>query len=447
MSAIDGGWDAGFRDEDYRFESYQPDLTPKEHISPPAISDLEDIVRTRSLVERVQIVKEGSTQSTYLIDGILTVKSVSDMFRNHVIGHWSDRRSASQIKAWSALVITAFSVAAIVGGLSYYIGIATTVCALFSIYEFYQAHHALHQINGWKVRPANAVALQRKEAYEKGFIFAFNHNLKLDKQSNQAVLLPFEVLHLFERYAIVFSQKLSMQNCSDIKHKKGWLDSFLDNNPISKEMLVFAFGKIPVRYEPINQNFELLRDALTGIKKDFDLAHLQAKADCQNALSEIESKRSLIKMPIDRILRTKLEQARQSRNAKLQQEGVNLALVEEDYKIEVAEAQTVYDAAVFTINVYFDGKVSDAKEKLSVVLKQIDAEQAEAYSPYYSSAKQLIIAALNAVQDPSYVYKGNTFSKEKAIHIPVMPKIEIHFDYTKPGPTDSAEEYLAAAMA
>lgn len=424
MASVSLGLEGVGEEDDYRSPLFQPEITPRRDGYLPTAEAVQEMVKRDALNARVQLVAQDCRRATYCIDQSIQVTVPSPEFREAMAKHWEGEESSRKVRAWSAVLLTIAGIAALFSPLPY-IALASVITAIYAGVQFYRAGEAGNQVAGWRVDPSQELATERAKAYEKGFLYAYKKELKLGASSQRAVLLPHEVEHLYHRYFDRTCLELSMQRCTQDGQKKRWLDRFLADNPLSESVLLYAFGEVPQRFAPLSRNFERLAASLRNVEAEFTALRGQRTTEAERAIQRIESQRSAAVAIPQSALQYKLNEAREERDQRRQVgEGVDPRQIERDYQSQKEGYEAVCQAAIVPINLYFDGKVHEAREALQQVLSAICGEEAHAFSPYYNYAQRMIAAAL-ATRNLGYVYTEEPFNPVREFHIPELPPIEL----------------------
>lgn len=420
---------------DYDSDRFRPEISPVQGMYVPVPEMIETAVKRDVLNARIQLVVQASLKDTYTIDRSIQVSVPSASFRGDAASHWESRQSSHRAWGWTAVVLTAPALAALLTPVPY-IALAAVVTVVYAAVQFHRAGQASDQVAKWREDPAAKLALERTKAYEQGFSYVYHKNLKLGESSRHAVLLPHEVEYLYHRYSERTCTDLSARRCASDSQKKEWLDSFRTDNPISQEVLRYVFGNVPEELSQLSRNFEGIAASLRHIAADFSELKEQRSSEAKQMIRGIESQRTAALMIPGTALDYKLNEAFQRREQRLR-EGESSVQVDRDYENEKNNYNAVYNIAVLPINSYFDGKVSEVQGALKETLRVITRQEAHAFSPYYEYSQGLIAATL-AAKDPGYVYHQPAFNPIEGFHIPALPKVEIHFTYERPAAVDSS---------
>lgn len=422
------------RDYDYRNSGYQPDITAKGDGLLSA-RQIEERVSRDSLNGRIQLIAQNFKTATYNIDQCIQATVPSDSFRTIAVNRWEENRSSHKTRGWTAVAITVLSIASLLTPAPL-LALVSVVSTIYAALQFRRAGQASDQIEGWKADPAVRLAMERKTAYEKGFAYVYQNDLKLDTASHHAVLLRHEVSYLFDRYFDRTCTDLSAQRCINDQQKKDWLDRFRTNNPISKNVLLYVYERVPDEYAAITRNFESIAASLKDIETDFANLRADRKAETAQIINEIESQRTIACAIPNAALQYKLHEARDERDRRLREGGgLGRLQIENEYQAEKNKYLAIYAAAILPITIYFDGKVREARDALKAVLRTISQQEANAFSPYYEYS-QGIVAATASVKQKGAAYSQPAFNPNQYFQIPTLPKIEINFIYQAPPEVD-----------
>src|SRR5574342_698137 len=223
-------------EDDFDFENakYRPQISSLRESQQIYAHNLEGFMRSNTLERRVVWMHQfdGSTYSTYAMDNCLEITIPSNSVREEKVKYWEEKHNAASKWAWisgsGAVLSTIGAAAAAVLIPTPHIAVALLVAAavgtIFCIIKASAASNASHQIKGWSESPLEKLAKRRVEAYEKGFPYVYNNNLKLQGTSNYQILHPVEVQLLFERHFDNFYTTLLPEHPSTEKKKKEWMD-------------------------------------------------------------------------------------------------------------------------------------------------------------------------------------------------------------------------------
>lgn len=437
MTAISLSFDAESDEYDYYSTAFRPVISPVQNDYVPLAERVERSVQQDAFNLRIQLISQNHKTATYQVDQCIEAKVPSDNFRERAVQHWQGKQSSHKTHAWTAVGLTIASLGAIATPLPY-IALASLVTAVYAGVQFYKWGQTVHQIASWQLDPAIQIASERKKAYEKGFSYVYNNNLKLVDTSRHAVLLPHEVEYLYNRYFDHTCVDLLAQKCVTDQQKKKWLDAFSTDNPISQKVLMYVFERVPEIFAALSHNVESILASLKNIAKDFSNLRMQRNNEADRLLQEIESHRTTALTIPNAALKNKLSEARDAyHERRAYATGAYKDQLKKEYKLEKEKYKALHAVAVLPINLYFDGKAKEVRDELSATLALIARQEANAFSPYYEYS-QNIMASVAAIKDPSFVYAQQPFNPVSNFQIPAPPKIEINFVYEPPAEVDSS---------
>ena len=405
--------------------------------------DIEVVIKhSASRAELISSSLEKGRRSEYQIDQCLRVNVPSDALRLFMSKHWQAKEASARQNAWTAV---GFSVLTGIGTfataaysfpiISIALGVVTVASSIFSMISAARASSAASQKEGWERSPTDQITAERKKAYELGFRYVYERNLKLIHNSHHAVLLPNEVKFLFERYFEQFSQKLLSEQCFSDQQKKEWMDNFRTNNPVSKKLLEYAYGEIPLKYQMVSSDFENFKAFLQNIREEFRKIRAEKRKETDQIITNINVQRTAALLPFTAMLDYWISQAKEERDqalTNLKPEAGNDTTrekIKQDYKDAVSKYELYYAAAVLPLNAYFDSKVKEAEAQLNNILEIIHKDEIAAVAPHFQYAWGLLKFAARVYQD-QYVYDQPTFQPSFVLNIPTPsapPMIQINF--------------------
>ncbi len=417
--------------EDLYFDNqkYRPEITPVGGNIGWNVSKLATDQDT--LEKRVVLLTSNDKSSTYHIDASIQAKVPSDLFRQRMADYWKSQKSSSLTAAW----ISAMATGAGIGATFVFSAnpAAPTVSAIASfilgglaIRQLYLTNQASRQSNGWNISPTETLAAKRKEAYEKGFLHVYQNNLKLVEKSNTAILLPSEVEHLFEEYFTQFSDRLLGETCTTEQQKKRWLDSFTSYNPISTNLLMYGYGRIPESLQFITKDYEALAKILKDLRKEFAELKSARRAETDKIIVDLNQQRNTALLPFKLMLAHWESEALKDRDAKLDKLPASKAKerekVEQEYRDKLSSYKTYYIAAATPVDMYYDGYVKNAKEKLTEIIDTISKNETSALATYFKRAREILQNGVD-IKNNRYSYQPQPVDLAGVFHIPPVPSV------------------------
>lgn len=425
--------------DDFDFENvkYRPELSFPDHM-PTIGADRMLFHFSNSLENRAVLLGSQSNFSTYLIDTSIKAKIPSENFRQEKIDHWKTEHTQAKKWAWlegvsGILAAGAIGFFAMTNMTRMALGVCSIGLLTFAgMNIFSQAKKAKHQIDGWSTNPLAEIAEARTRAYKKEFPYVLSHDLKLRGLSHFQILLPEEVLFLFERYFDKFCANLLSAQPSSEKQIKEWLDSFTYCNPVSNKALTYAYNQVPDKYLRVSYDFEVLYKQLTDLRGEFNKLRNQREKETAVVIKNINRNRDLALEPFAAACLYYKKQASNERDAKLQKttKAEERTPIYNEYRASIAKYQAYHAAAIIPVNLIFNNQVRDAEASLESILKEIKKNEASSHAPYFNYAWGLLDYAKKVKEQPNFVYQPQIFTSAEAFQIPapfVPPVININF--------------------
>lgn len=439
--------------EDYDFESavYRPEITYGTHAYNVDPRQMENFMKTDLGFRAHPISQVDAIHTVYEIDGVVRAKITSDAFRKEKAKHWEKVHEDTKQWSWVEGGMTGLLLAGTIATgilssplVATALGVATVAGLILTTYSISNTYEASRQIDGWKSSPLKKLAHERVRAYREGFAYVYNHDLKLypddlklsGPSSHTAVLVPAEVLFLFDRYFKQFCEPLlTTREPTTDQGKKEWLDQFTHLNPVSQNALSYAHDghmPIPEKYLRVSYDYEVLHSQLTDLRTEFNKLRDQRCDETRNIIRQIEYNRELALIPFKATLAYWENQALTERDTKLRQaESVeDVEEIQEAYRSEMRKYQVYYLAAIVPVNLYYDNQVNQARSSLERILEEINRNEANSHAPYFNYAKELLNYAWQVKNTPHFVYQPQPFTPDAVFQIPTPsapPPEEINF--------------------
>ncbi|MGH2613158.1 MAG: hypothetical protein ACRDFB_08960, partial [Rhabdochlamydiaceae bacterium] len=264
----------------YNFESkeYLPTIS-----LPPKVSHIQademGIFIENSLENRAELLDQNSAnshQDIYLIDTYIQVKIPSLNFRQAKVGYWEAQHNSLKRWTWIEGGFGTFLAAGAIIAHATPPALATFAACSVGLFilsgiNIYKTCQASHQIDGWKANPIEKIAKERAKAYQMGFLYVYQNNLKLQGSSHNQILLPQEVSFLFKQYSSQFYTTLLTWVVQSDQQKKDWIDLFKNYNPVSQKVLCYANNDVvPQKYQQISSDYEILYQQLCNVQNGFE---------------------------------------------------------------------------------------------------------------------------------------------------------------------------------
>ncbi len=439
--------------EDYDFESgiYRPEITYGTHAYNVDPRQMENFMKTDLGFRAHPISQVDAIHTVYEIDGVVRAKITTDTFRKEKSKHWEKVHEETKQWSWIEGGVTGLLLAGTIATgilsapmVAAALGAATIGGIILTAYSISNVYEATRQIDGWKSSPLKKLAHERVRAYDRGFAYVYEHNLKLypddlklsGPSSHTAVLVPAEVLFLYDRYFKQFCDPLlTTREPTTSQGKKEWLDQFTHLNPVSQHALSYAHDghmPIPEKYLRVSYDYEVLHAQLTDLRTEFNKLRDRRCDETRGIIHQIESHRELAMIPFKGMLAYWENQAIVIRDSKLSH-AKTVEEVEEihgEYRSEINKYHAYYLAAIVPVNMYYDTQVNRARASLENILEEIDRTEATSHAPYFNYAKGLLNYAWQVKNTPHFVYQPQPFTPDAVFQIPAPsapPMEEINF--------------------
>ncbi len=447
-SAIDN------RDEfDFENPLYRPEITrgmnvhnPDHHSKEPKGSDLS---------ARIKFVKDIDKNTMFEIDTAIRAVVPSKRICQDKASHWQPKLIEAKrftliggIAGVLALAATATAAAFSFNYVVKALGVATLGVLSITFYQYSKAREASRQIDGWQApskdytQAAARLANERSLAYEKGFIYAMENDLKLfdDKlgrgvpSSNTAVLVPSEVQLLYTRYIDSFCNMHLNSDPKTDREKKAWLSTFTTNNPFSKSVLDYAHKgsarEIPERLLLISNDFDVLNAQLTDLRSEFKKLREQRSNETQSIIEEIKSNRKQDLAQFIVMHQSAIAHAKAKRDHDLSINKLTPEQINNEYNKIEAQYNRFLELASRGVNSYYGNQLSSAKETLDLIIAQISKNENSSHACFYDYARDLLVLAKKINQDSSFVYTPQDYKPEHIFKITApsaFPRAAIDF--------------------
>ncbi len=410
--------------------SYLPEIAALPNQQSSLIS--ENSVNNSNLSERVELIKpmpfdvSDPDFSIFTIDGHIRAKVRSESFRVEKAGHWQEKLGTAKQWTWiqggvAALIALGAAGAAAAEIHPYMvvaIGVCSVVCMVFCGMNLGRAFEASRQIEGWNANPAEKIAHERYRAYKEGFPYVFKNDLKLppNTTSNHQILLPFEVLSLFEKYFDKFCTDLLAKKPTSDGAKKDWLDRFTKYNPVAKAVLEFAYGNLQ-SYEKVSSDYEVLHKHLTEIRNGYAKLRQNARQETQKVKNNINNSRNLALTPLELARQYYSEQADIDRQKNLKEttDPKKILEIKNEYSTKLLKYWMFYQAAAAPINYLFDQQINEAENNLQSVLNKIKENEASSHAEHFDYAWELLEGAQGLKDKNHFSYNSPTFFSEEIV--------------------------------
>jgi hypothetical protein len=244
-----------------------------------------------SLENRIIETNTNDGMSDYIIDGIIKIRAPSTLHRKTQVNHWESANNFRSSISWTALGAGMASLIAsgIAGANGHPDAAAATMIfsassLAVSLFTGLWNAEAYMEVRQWSEHPAEAIADAHRNAYEQGFMYVYNKNLKMGaKNSTNGILQAKEVQYLYEKELASFYSEMLNRNL-DLNGQ--WMTDFSFENPLSSNHIIYAYGQIPEHLQLVSRDFHKLEEILKDIKDHFANAKSSAK---DNARAEMQA--------------------------------------------------------------------------------------------------------------------------------------------------------------
>ncbi len=385
MEALDISSDIVTEATEYRSSVF---LDPDFNLNPTEIE--RDV--TFSLTDRVKLIETKGALSEYLIDGCLHVRGPSDVFRREAANFWTERENT--YSKWAnggwfvtvvCLAVTAFTARTPIAIIS---GVVSTVLAgITSGFIMAGVYSASKRVEEWNTSPTTLVAHQRALAYQKGYPFAYSHNLR-------GVLHPSELEYLYKKYFPVFCEELIG------KEESACLQEFTGLNPLSPEMIKYAFGEVPPFLKSISEDYVKLRSILQEVKKSFDRLRSEVRANRDQLIENLEKHKVSVLAPLKERRDTQIAVAKGYLDTALKDHPLETDPLHQqaldDYKKDKKRFEEEYEAAAKPLRDPIEEQIEEAGERCRKNIESLEKKEQKQNAAYSSAVRELIDRATKA---------------------------------------------------
>jgi hypothetical protein len=252
---------------DSTLERYDPEkYQPRVSLNPEYVHNPAQIKEQMNSLSDKRVTLLGNSKngalSLNLIDSAIRIRSIATTYAQHRSTLWKSDQNEHlfhrNLAAGAAVLAVAcaflFSKDSTSPAVSFVVGI---ICGLGAAYEWYQAYDAGKQIALWNHSPVVNTAKLREKAYDQGFLYIYQNDLKFQNPFN-GVLHPLEVKTFYEQYVPEFFQTMLSQEPINDDERHKWLSSFCTSNPMSLSLMRYGLGEIPADLRPFSAELELL---------------------------------------------------------------------------------------------------------------------------------------------------------------------------------------------
>lgn len=367
--------------------------------SGPSYSDSRKEV-SKALNERiVEIIREDRSQ--FIIDNAVNVIDVSKQTRQSRIEFWESRRFEMYCVGATGLAGTMGSAALAMFGAPI-IGVASLAVSIFvSVMGFKRAGQASEQINQWQIDLPTAIAAERKEVFDRGFLVALSNGVP---KPYTVVLNQLELLGLHYEYFCQFVSRL--REAVTHQDRVRLIEASISKGPLSPEALKVAqFSAQHFQY--LSAYLNAYNQVVGDIQRIMGAAREQQAAmrrEIEGRIAQIEKEKKEALQPCQERFNLQKERLDRQRLEALRnqpQEGDIAAyrkFIEQEYKDALRLLEINFNQEKNTISRPFDEQIRRERELLEIYSKNIDNFKAEQLLPYFNPIAQVQIDTLAEYQ-------------------------------------------------
>jgi hypothetical protein len=259
--------------------------------------------------------------------------------------------------------------------------------------------------------PAHSIACTRAQAYERGFLYVRERNLKLGSDAHYPCLLPCEVEFLFDEYVSQYSTSLLEQNPQSEEEKKAWLAAFKTNNPLSDDLFLYAkTGDQTERFVELRQDYKLLTETSRDDHKTRKDAALKTFNQNLETLGENRKKAIASFEKINEALKAQIDREENHEN-----------------KMKICRIFNQDHEITKSIHTELNALEHAARCTYAETTSAIEAEQKLNLHDLFLDAKTLLLQMSYLLMDPNYQYTTSNniaYAKQALIPIPLTQPME-----------------------
>jgi hypothetical protein len=398
--------------EELNQEKYQRSITTVdgyEHVH----NEMEK--KVHGLMEsRVQPLSNGKGEfSEAIVDGCVKVKGVAEPLIKQQTEQWQKKKAEHEGSRNIGGFLTGFSFF-VTGLASKQFGQGITlVCLICTVVHAVRAYilhsratHAGKEADAWKnCSPAKETAQERTEAYKNGFLYAYSHQLKIEKEgASNKILHPLEVEGMYAKYFPEFYANLRTQLATTDKEQEQWINAFLSSNPLAPSLLKYGLIEIPAYLQAASDDFQQFNAYMQNLKGSIRDRQHQIRQEADKKIAENEEHKQKTLKPLsdkkeEAIAKAKevyQETCRQYVEVERQKQALDAfnaakKLYEDDYTKNTA-----------SIIKFFDDKTAELKCNRDALLFNLTNLQTTQISTFYKLARDLHSKAEIAYNEKSY---------------------------------------------
>ncbi|NGX50924.1 MAG: hypothetical protein K1060chlam2_00776 [Chlamydiae bacterium] len=358
---------------------------------------------SRALNDRIIETNFGN-RSIYIIDNAVKVFDQSKMSRQEKVQFWKSRR----LKASIVLGIGAFGAVAL-GVLAIAIpilGVGAALSGVFAAYCLWKVVLTNSQVTNWRKDLPKAIADQRKEVFERGFLIAMS---KGEPKPYSVILNQVELQGLYYDYFTKFVGEL--QQAVTSKNKVALMERSTSEGPLSRSALKVAklsewqFNKIKgdiLNFNSLVSNIKRIIGSSSAQQSDLT-------REIKERIRDINREKSAALLPDQQAFKEAKRRLDLQRLDALRHAPRRVSLqayrnsVEADYRKALKELEINFNFSKENISRPFDNRIKQEKDLLERFVKNINKYKIEQLLPFFNP---LMGIQHNALQALSYFNGG-----------------------------------------
>ncbi len=343
----------------------------------PSFVEQKNLVQ-RSLNQRVTY-NANEKFTFFLVDNLIQVKSFSKSFREVKADFWQSKRLTTGLTTFVAT--PTLGALAAFGGFpplaAGALGVGAVAFLIFGACRMCQAHR---QVGLWQKNLPEAVAMQRKEAFDTGLLSIYIKD-ELGAKSQPAlfskVLSTVELNGLYLEYLDALQKE--MAGAHNVKSKIALLESVTKNSPLCEKMMNFVrlhphYGVPLTLYHQEHAKFiktfnmveNMVGDKVEDVKQKAQENIDSVFQSKQVALSVAYTTYALYKKNAESIL----DQKMQSYPLGVQYDHYRQT-AQNEYRTAIEQAQSIRDTSVRLISFPFDARIDSIRGERDDYIKDI----------------------------------------------------------------------------
>ncbi|MBI3211407.1 MAG: hypothetical protein HYZ47_01815 [Simkania negevensis] len=366
----------------------------------------------RPLDQRVKAIPSASQdRAIHSIDNLIKLTTLSPAKREEKQKFWESQQTTMNRTFWVGGVCgTAGAVIpAILQLVHPAVGLLSIPTFLVGWRSKARSADAKKQLEGWKSDLIAQTACLRTMAFDQGFPYVMQYNLKgvTEGASRTGVLHLSEVQELYRRFLEDWCNRLTRAAQLDEKARSRLAREFAKSNPLSLEAINFA--ELDQSKQDLLQsyveNFNTYKHDIDHFQKQYLAKKKETIAIEKSKVEEVERNRTLALIPLSVAYTYYIDKARKEKEATLAREspeGITREQhrknAEDAYNSAVTKYNLLFAGAKLPLHHFFNSQVKAINEQKSKFLHQLEQMHNHALLPFFDNARVLIVHAREAYQ-------------------------------------------------